>query len=55
MQSLGERVDAGSPTLHHLNMTLRELADASRALQSLARMLEEHPEALLRGRQGSDQ
>ncbi|MFN2328687.1 MAG: MlaD family protein [Chromatocurvus sp.] len=55
MQSLGDQVDAGSPTLYQLNTTLKELADASRALQSLARMLEEHPEALLRGRRGNEQ
>lgn len=55
MQSLGDQVDAGSPTLYQLNTTLKELADASRALQSLARMLEEHPDALLRGRRSNDQ
>lgn len=54
MQSVGDQVDAGSPTLYQLNTTLKELADASRALQSLARMLEEHPEALLRGRRSND-
>lgn len=55
MLSIGDQVDPGSPTLYQLNATLKELADASRALQSLARMLEEHPEALLRGRRSNDQ
>ena len=50
MQSLRDQVEPGSPTLYQLNTALKEFADASRALQSLARELEEHPEALLRGR-----
>lgn len=54
MQSAGDHVDAGSPTLYQLNTTLKELADASRALQALLRMLEEHPDALLRGRRSTD-
>jgi len=55
MQSLGDQVNAGSPTLYQLNTTLKEVANASRALQSLARMLEEHPDALLRGRRSDEQ
>ncbi|MEQ8514733.1 MAG: MlaD family protein [Chromatocurvus sp.] len=53
MQSLGDQVGNGSPTLYQLDITLKELADASRALQSLARMLEEQPDALLRGRRST--
>lgn len=55
MQSLGEQVGSNSPTLYQLDTTLKELADASRALQSLARMLEEQPDALLRGRRGAEE
>lgn len=50
MQSLDQTVGDGSPILFQLDATLKELADASRALQSLARLLEEQPDALLRGR-----
>lgn len=39
-----------SPTTYQLNKALRELALAGRALQSLAKTLEEQPEALLRGK-----
>lgn len=41
----------GSPTRQQLAATLQELSLAARALRSLARSIEEHPEALLRGRQ----
>lgn len=44
-----------SPTLFQLNKTLEEMARTSRSLQSLARVLEENPEALLRGRRGGSQ
>lgn len=46
----GAHFDSSSPTLHQLNTTLEEVARASRALQSLAQILEEQPDALLRGR-----
>ena len=39
-----------SPTTYQLNRALRELALAGRALQSLAKTLEEQPEALIRGK-----
>jgi len=37
-----------------LSQAMQEVTLAARALRSLARSLEEHPEALLRGRQGDD-
>ncbi len=40
-----------SPTTYELNQALRELALAGRALQSLAKALEEQPESLIRGKQ----
>jgi paraquat-inducible protein B len=50
LATLGESLDSDSPTRYRLNRALDELADAARALQSLARLLEEQPDALLRGR-----
>jgi paraquat-inducible protein B len=50
LAALGESLDSDSPTRYRVNRALDELADAARALQSLARLLEEQPEALLRGR-----
>ncbi len=53
-----ERLDAAaapdSAPRRQLAQTVQELALAARALRSLARSLEEHPEALLRGR-GSEE
>ncbi len=43
----------GSPLMHELTKTLRELSDAARSLQSVADYLERHPEALLYGKEGS--
>ncbi len=45
-------VSPESPTSYRLNEALRELALAARAMQKLAKTLEEQPEALLRGRRG---
>jgi paraquat-inducible protein B len=42
-----------SPLVHELTTALAELADASRSLRLLADFLEQHPEALLRGKGGS--
>ena len=39
-----------SATTHELNKALRELAQAGRAMQLLAKTLEEQPEALIRGK-----
>jgi paraquat-inducible protein B len=52
MRELEHLVDQDSSTVYELNRALRELSSAGRALQQLGRTLEEHPEALLRGKQG---
>ncbi|MBA6412773.1 MCE family protein [Parahaliea sp. F7430] len=52
-KTLGEvnnLVREDSPTTYELNKALRELALAGRAMQLLAKTLEEQPEALLRGK-----
>ena len=46
-------VSADSATTHELNRALREISSAGRALQDLARTLEDQPEALIRGKSGS--
>lgn len=43
-------LDPESPTLYQLNSTLAEMARASRAINALARSLEEQPQSLLLGR-----
>jgi paraquat-inducible protein B len=43
-----------SPTTYQLNQALREITLAGRALQMLAKTLEEQPEALIRGRSGDE-
>lgn len=50
MTEVDSLVSADSPTTYELNKALRELALAGRALQLLAKTLEEQPEALLRGK-----
>ena len=52
MQNIDGLVAPESPTSYRLNQALRELALAARALQQLAKTLEEQPEALIRGRRG---
>lgn len=42
----------GSPLVYQLEMTLRELAAASRAMQSLTETIERNPSAFLRGKEG---
>lgn len=44
-----------SATTYRLNQALRELALAGRALQLLAKTLDEQPESLIRGRSGDEQ
>jgi paraquat-inducible protein B len=41
-----------SPTVYELNQTLKELSAASRAIRLLADHLSQHPESLLRGKEG---
>ncbi|HBX72862.1 MAG TPA: MCE family protein [Halieaceae bacterium] len=48
-------VSADSATTYRLNEALRELALAGRALQMLAKTLEEQPESLLRGKSENSQ
>jgi paraquat-inducible protein B len=55
MTDLDRLVEPDSATTYQLNQALRELAQAGRSLQLLAKTLEEQPEALLRGRSGKDQ
>jgi len=50
-----EAAAPGSAPRSQLSTALQELSLAARALRSLARSLEEHPEALLRGRRESGQ
>ncbi|TXS92119.1 MCE family protein [Parahaliea maris] len=50
MDSVNNLVAQDSPTTYELNRALSELAEAGRALQLLAKTLEEQPEALLRGK-----
>ncbi len=50
MQEIDGLVSSDSATTYQLNKALRELALAGRALQLLAKTLEEQPESLLRGK-----
>jgi paraquat-inducible protein B len=52
MSDIDRIVSPESPASYRLNEALRELALAARAMQQLAKTLEEQPEALLRGRRG---
>lgn len=50
MSNIDQFVAPGSATTYQLNKALRELAQASKAIQQLALTLSEQPESLLRGR-----
>ena len=50
MQEIDGLVSEDSATTYQLNNALRELAQAGRALQLLAKTLEEQPEALIKGK-----
>ncbi|EED32434.1 paraquat-inducible protein B [gamma proteobacterium NOR5-3] len=52
LKGLEQTVAPNSPPRRQLSEAMQEVTLAARALRSLARSLEEHPEALLRGRQG---
>ncbi len=52
MREIDGMVSPDSATNYNLNRALREIAMAGRALQALARTLEEEPEALIRGKSG---
>ena len=50
MTSVNHLLADDSSTRYELNKALQELALAGRAIRLLARMLEEQPQALLRGK-----
>lgn len=50
MQGISEVVSDDSTTRYQLDLALQEMARAGRALQLLAKTLEEQPDALIRGR-----
>jgi len=54
LESLESAAAPDSAPRQQLSMAMQEVSLAARALRSLARSLEEHPEALLRGRSGPD-
>ncbi len=51
---IGDVLAVDSPTIYRLNKALREVELAGKALQALAKTLEEQPEALLRGKRGAE-
>lgn len=55
MKEIDNLVSDDSATTYALNKALREVSLAARELQLLAKSLEEHPEALIRGRSGEDE
>mgnify|MGYP001553824316 CR=1 FL=1 len=50
MQGVSAVVSDDSSTRYQLDIALKEIASASRAIQLLARTLEERPDALIRGK-----
>ena len=50
-RALHELAEDRSPTIYSLNTTLQEVSRAARAMRTLAETLEQHPEAILRGKQ----
>ncbi len=50
MQGVTEVISDDSSTRYQLDIALKEIASASRAIQLLARTLEERPDALIRGK-----
>lgn len=50
LRTTDELIDADSPTRHNLDVTLEELAAAARAVRVMAEFLEQHPDALIRGK-----
>ncbi|MBE9537644.1 MAG: MCE family protein [Proteobacteria bacterium] len=55
IQEIDDLVSDDSATTYALNKALREISLAARELQLLAKTLEEHPEALIRGRSEEDE
>lgn len=54
LQSLEDAAAPSSAPRRQLSLAMQEVTLAARALRSLARSLEEHPESLLRGRPGDE-
>lgn len=54
LEGLERAAAPNSAPRRQLSQAMQEVTLAARALRSLARSLEEHPESLLRGRQGDD-
>ena len=54
IEDIDSLVAPDSPTTYRMNEALKELGLAARAMQQLAKTLEEQPEALLRGRRGDN-
>jgi paraquat-inducible protein B len=50
LRSVGGAAGAQSPLMYQLRETLEELANAAQSLRSMADYLEQHPEALIRGK-----
>ena len=53
MEALHNQLGIDSPLLNQLDNTLREFSEMARSIRSLANYLSRHPEALLRGKSGS--
>jgi len=53
LEALQGRLGKDSPLLNQLDNTLREFSEMARSIRSLANYLSRHPEALLRGKSGS--
>ena len=53
LEVLQSRLGKDSPLLNQVDNTLREFSEMARAIRSLANYLSRHPEALLRGKSGS--
>jgi len=50
LRAVGGSAGAQSPLMYQLTQTLEELANAAQSLRSMADYLEQHPEALIRGK-----
>jgi len=53
LETLQSRLGEDSPLLNQLDNTLREFSEMAHSIRSLANYLSRHPEALLRGKSGS--
>ena len=49
-QTVRRLAEAESPTVQHANQALKEIARAAEALRQLADLLEQQPDAILRGK-----